>query len=138
MFIQLNINFLAPTNPVFGLIKNFSILFGFVAGLVAGLIPSPIASLVAGFSLHLKPVTPFIKNDITRQFFLKKIIMTSNNSNICIYNKKTIWDDSLFFDKVNDIWQYMLSIFDPVQRSEIVKDIIHQYIFLAKKIGSEY
>lgn len=55
-----------------------------------------------------------------------------------MYIKRTIWVGGFNLYKVNNTWQYMLSIFDLAHCSKIGNNITHQYIFLAQKIGFEF
>lgn len=154
MFIQFDDNSLASAGLVAGLVWNsftlLSSISGSIASSIPGLItnpiPSPIISLVLGavaspiasfFSL-LKLVTPLIIDDIIRSFFIRKPVMAKDNSNTYMYMKRTIWIGGFYLYKVNNIWQYILSILDLAYCSKITNDITHQYMLLAQKMGFGY
>lgn len=64
--------------------------------------------------------------DITKFFYIKKPIISADNTTIIKIIKSTIWIVIVFFLSLNKVWQYILEILDQVYQLEVAKDILHQ------------
>lgn len=98
--------------------------------------PSTSIGLIA-LSLSTGPLLPIVL-DITRPFYIKKLVTSTNNTTITKILKGTIWIIRIRFSSLNKVWQYILGILDQFYQLEVAKYIVHQQVLSADNFGSKY
>ena len=88
-------------------------------------------------SLSTGPLLPIVL-DITRPFYIKKLVTSTNNTTITKILKDTIWIIGIRFSSLNKVWQYILGILDQFYQLEVAKDIVHQQVLSADNFDSKY
>ncbi len=72
---------------------------------------------------------------MTKPFFIVKPVITLDNRTAQMYIKATIWIGGVLFSSLDEAWDYMLRIPNDDQRREIAKDIAHQQVLSAERMG---
>ena len=155
-------NFSAPASPASSSVTGPA--SGSVAGPALGYGTGPAPSFVAGSTLDSvtspasgsvvcptpDSVTSAAPSDVAGHvvlvvidstkgnYFYRKQVMTEDLTSFKLYMKGTIWIRGILFGKTSKAWNYMFGIPDNPQRAELAKDLGHQFIFLAKKMGDGY
>ena len=105
---------------------------GSVADPAPNFVTGPAPAIVTS---HIAPVVI----DLTKSnYFYEKQVMAENLTSSKLYMKRTIWIGAIPFRETGKVWNYMLSISDNTQKAEVAKNLGHQFIFLAEKIGDGY
>ena len=105
---------------------------GSVAGPAPDSVTGPAPSVVAG-RVALVVIDPTKGN-----YFYGKQITVEDLTSSKLYMKGTIWIGGIPFGETGEAWNYMLGIPDDKQRAKVVKDLGHQFILLAEKMGDGY
>ena len=71
-------------------------------------------------------------------YFYGKQFTAENLTSSKLYMKRTIWIEGIPFGKTGKAWNYMLGILDETRKAKVVKDLSHQFIFLAEKMRDGY
>ncbi len=75
---------------------------------------------------------------MTKPFFIRKPVIVADNITSRIYTKSIIWIGGILFSSLDKAWKYMLNIPNRLQRLEIAKEIAHQQVLAAEKMGCKY
>ena len=105
-------------------------------GSVAGPAPDSITNLAPG--VVASRVTPVVIDSTKDNYFYGKQVTAEDLISSKPYMKGIIWIRDILFDETSKAWNYMLGIPDDIQRAEVAKDLGHQFILLAKKMGDGY
>ncbi len=73
-----------------------------------------------------------------KPFFIGKPVTVLNNTTARMYIKATIWIGGVPFPSLDEAWEYMLAIPDDDQRCETAKDIAHQQVLSAERMGYKH
>ncbi len=75
---------------------------------------------------------------MTKRFFIGKPVRAFDNITARIYIKATIWIGSVPFSRLDEAWEYILGISDDNQQREIAKNIAHQQVLSAERMGYKH
>lgn len=113
----------------FDLAPSLSLLLNI--GLVSGTVTASTLADVASC------VTPVIINSHT-MFYYRKTVMTEDLTNLKFYIKGIIWIEEIPFSNTIEAENYMFRSSDNKRWAKVIKDLGHQFVFLAKKIEDGY
>ncbi len=75
---------------------------------------------------------------MAKPFFIRKPVTTLDNRTAQMYIKATIWIGDVLFPSLDEAWEHMLGSPDDDQLREIAKNIAHQQVLSAERMGYEH
>lgn len=128
MTIRTNNSF-PPSGPTPG--PNLSSTPTFNVGLFFGAVTAPAFSAIIGFITLV-----VINSHIT--FYYRKTVIVEDLTSSKFDMKETIWIGGISFSNTTETWNCMLEIPNNKYQVKRAKDLGHQFMLLAGKIGDGY